>query len=248
MKTIALTALFTVTAITACALASSPDASPPPPEPPGSIEIPSRPDHLEPIFPYDDYHGLAYRKLVESNPCFWMLSLGGRERAVSVIEIFDKNHQRTDSFAVIYSETEEPIWNWNESPSADGYLQLDLRRDAKVKKWSTPITSEVAKMVIRAGEAVLRHTRYAERRDVGMDGTTYEFFVRGWMGAFVGRTWSPEGGDPMRMVKLGNALTDLARSDVDVRSKAEQAVIEECREILDVRRKESAEEDGGYPP
>lgn len=176
-----------------------------------------RPNHLEPLDPASyAYDHLVYEKLLPKGlPLAWMLVKPSffKEYSVTLVLITEDSEAGEDSCQLQYRIVKEKIWGHKKL--GDGQMELDLKYDVEVELQTAILPMYAAGLLLDTWEAVLRKTRYPDERDIGLDGTTYEFNSS----FFYGKTWSPKSGVPKLMVDCGELMIEYVKADEEKREK-----------------------------
>lgn len=196
---------------------------------------PRGPDHLVPIEPFDDsgYSEAVFKSLVGGERArLWMIvrpsfqpesAVVLRAGAVYPDGSDPANHAVEESGYILeHVEAKAAIWRYKDVSANE--MELDIHVTKEVKRNFTGVPADLADVVSKAWAAVLKETRYPKEDQLGLDGVTYQF---GWETVFFGETWSPQGGVPQLMARLGEKLGELAKAG----AKERGALLEECRAL-----------------
>jgi len=203
------------------------------------------PNHLEPIEPYsrfgDGYNKLVLDILVGSRQVdCWAVSRPSFRPELALMldrELIDSKPNSPTQKPKFrwYLETAVSaveIWRWKDE--IKGKPKSDLLKEAKVKRKRIEVTEELGETVAKSWDAALRLTRYPEQPTYGSDGTTYDFYSRG----FYGTTWSPSSGIPADLVALTDQLQSLVNSGSETQPTIEKEALEAARKLLDNAQRE----------
>jgi len=197
-----------------------------------AVEMPRNPNHLEPIPAYDPdgYNQAVFKSLIgEDAGELWMISKPSFSTEYAVIlrhvviyvnpdDVVDRKVE-TEKWMVEYVEPKKQIWRWKEIEG--GKSVLDIHVTKEVTRRQVEVSKEFSSTMSDAWTSVLRKTRYADTGYQGFDGATFQFYCHYHL---FGEIWSPNSGLPAMLTELGEKLAEVAKAEVQDRSK----LIAEC--------------------
>lgn len=168
-------------------------------------------NYLAPITPFGNlYDQVVYDSLIgETQYELFMITRESFSPEIAIIlEKRDASNTENIKWYLKEVKAEAMIWKWKKINETESVVDLKKTNNVIVKK----IEIDPARYVniITAWRTAVKLTRYPEKTNVGLDGTTYQFCSSY---AICGETWSPEEGLAYDLVQLGNLLSSIVKSN-----------------------------------
>jgi len=167
-------------------------------------------NYLVPITPFDNlYNQVVFDSLIgETQYELFMITKESFSPETAII-IEEGNALNSEKKWYLKEVTAKAmIWKWKKINENESVVDLKKTNNVLVKK--KEIDREKYENIINAWQTAVKLTRYPEKMNFGLDGTTYQFCSSQYM---CGETWSPEEGLAYDLVQLGNLLSSILKSN-----------------------------------
>jgi hypothetical protein len=182
----------------------------------------ANPNHLLPVPAYDSdgYSQAVFESLIGNlRPEIWMVVRPSFEEEYAIILYRDIEYEEAsgvityprkmirDDWRLSKVMAKKKIWAWKEI--GGGQSELDIKPTKDVAKHSIIVNKKDYEKVVLAWKSALKTTRYPINKNLGLDGTTYQFYAHYQL---FGQTWSPKEGLPLMLVNLGSTLEEIIKA------------------------------------
>jgi len=182
----------------------------------------ANPNHLLPVPAYDSdgYDQAVFKSLIGNvRPEIWMVVRPSFEEEYAIVLYRDIEYEEAkgdmtyprkairDEWLLSKISATQKIWAWKDI--GEGRSILDIKPTDDVVKDSIAVNKADYEKIISAWKVALKTTRYPDSKNMGLDGTTYQFYAHYNL---FGQTWSPKEGLPLNIVNLGAALEDIIKT------------------------------------